>query len=351
MIERICHIGPALNVQGGISSVLVSYKKLFDLSDDHFIASYNGSFVKSLPRLFLVCLKLLFESHKSFDFYQIHTSAYGSFFRKFIISLCLRIRKQKYTIHVHGSQFKKFCNESSTILRYCIKTYFNMSSCVICITPDMKEFLITFLKNEKLLFFIVPNPCQTISSKPTDLESHILPVKIIFSGRYGKRKGVYDLINAFDQISFMVPTELYLFGDGEVDEVKERVSQSKKAQNIHVSNWLPHEEYLDKLGSFDFLVLPSYAETFGMSLVEAMGYGLPVISTFADGIPYVVENHKTGLLSKPGDILALKNAMEKLVNDIDLRVRMGKAGWERASTCFSGDVVKGKIETVYQSVK
>ena len=47
MIERVCHIGPALDVQGGISSVLVSYKKLFGLPRKNFIASYNGSFVSA----------------------------------------------------------------------------------------------------------------------------------------------------------------------------------------------------------------------------------------------------------------------------------------------------------------
>ena len=59
MIENVRHIGPALYVQGGISSVLVSYKKLFGIPESNFIASYNGSFVKSLPVLFFVCLKLL----------------------------------------------------------------------------------------------------------------------------------------------------------------------------------------------------------------------------------------------------------------------------------------------------
>lgn len=347
MIDRICHIGPALNVQGGISSVLVSYKKLFNLSDEHFLSSYNGSFLKSLPRLFFVCLKLLFGSHKRFEFYQIHTSSYGSFFRKFLISLCLRIRKQKYTIHVHGSQFKKFCNESSIILRYCIKTYFNMSSCVICITPDMKEFLSLFLKKNKRRFFVVPNPCQTISSMPTDLENHELPVKIVFSGRYGKRKGVYDLINAFNQAQFQVPVELHLFGDGEIEQVKEEVAKSHKAQSIYVSNWLPHKEYLKRLPSFDFLVLPSYAETFGMSLVEAMGYGLPVIATFADGIPFVVENQKNGFLNKPGDVDALIRTIEILAHDKSLRVQMGKNAWEDALKKFKGNIILSLLKNIY----
>lgn len=350
MIERICHIGPALNVQGGISSVLVSYKKLFDLSDDHFIASYNGSFVKSLPRLFLVCLKLLFESHKSFDFYQIHTSAYGSFFRKFIISLCLRIRKQKYTIHVHGSQFDKFCSGSPSILKHLIRHYFRKAEVIIVLSSEMDVFLKSF--DPKLVRFeTVPNPGENIAFAPAELNNRENPVRLIFSGRFGNRKGVFDLLNAYNNAVFSVPVILDLFGDGEINRVKECVQHNSKKNTITVSPWMKHEEYIKHLPSFDILILPSYAERFSMSLVEALGFGLPVISTFVGGTAEVVEDGVCGILHQPGDIEALQKAMEQLVNDKPLRVQMGRAGWERASVYFSGIVVKEKIENIYVSLK
>ena len=116
-------------------------------------------------------------------------------------------------------------------------------------------------------------------------------------------------------------------------------------------NVLKHEEYIKQLSSFDILVLPSYAERFSMSLVEALGFGLPVISTFVGGTAEVVEDGICGILHQPGDIEALQKAMEQLVNDKPLRVQMGRSGWERASVYFSGNVVKEKIETIYVSLK
>ncbi|NLE05550.1 MAG: glycosyltransferase family 4 protein [Crenarchaeota archaeon] len=350
MIDRICHIGPALDVQGGISSVLVSYKKLFGLSDKYFIASYNGSFLKSLPKLFLVCLKLLFGSHKHFDFYQIHTSSYGSFFRKYLISLCLRSRKQKYTAHIHGSEFDKFCTGAPSILKRIICHYFRKAKVIIVLSGEMETFLRNYDPSLNH-FATVPNPGENIAANPVDLKKHELPVKIIFSGRFGKRKGVFDLLMAYHKAEFSVPVTLHLFGDGEINKVKELVLQNGKKESIYVSPWLKHEEYIKQLSSFDILVLPSYAERFSMSLVEALGMGIPVISTFVGGTAEVVENNVCGFLHQPGDILALKNALEALVNDADLRIRMGQAGWERASTRFTGTVVKGKIETVYQSIE
>jgi len=171
--------------------------------------------------------------------------------------------------------------------------------------------------------------------------------KVSFSGRYGKRKGVYDLINAFNQAQFQVPVELHLFGDGEIEQVKEEVAKSHKAQSIYVSNWLPHKEYLKRLPSFDFLVLPSYAETFGMSLVDAVGYGLPVVFTFADVFPFVVENKNNRFLINPGDIKALTQALEILVHDKNLRVQMGKNAWEDALKKFKGNIILSLLNNIY----
>ncbi|MCF0216401.1 MAG: glycosyltransferase [Fibrobacteraceae bacterium] len=350
MIENVRHIGPALYVQGGISSVLVSYKKLFGIPESNFIASYNGSFVKSLPVLFFVCLKLLLCPEKNVACYQIHTSFNGSFLRKFIISLCLRFRGKKYIAHIHGSLFKEFCCKAPNILKCCIRSYFLHSQMVICITPDMREFMDEFVGKGRCRFVVVPNPCQTIAEKPIDLASHEKPVKIVFSGRFGHRKGVYDLIQAFSLAEFNVPVEMYLFGDGEFDKVRSVAEASSRKEKIHVSGWLTHGEYLKRLVEFDLLVLPSYAETFGMSLVEAMGLGIPVISTFSGGVPYVVENGQDGFLIDAGDVQSLAEKLKILADDDSLRIEMGKTAWKSCKTKFTGDVVLNLLEEYYQKM-
>jgi len=350
MIEKVRHIGPALYVQGGISSVLVSYKKLFNLPEEYFIASYNGSFAKSLPMLLLVCLKLLFCPEKGVAYYQIHTSFNGSFLRKFLISLCLRIRGKKYTTHIHGSRFKEFCSKAPAPLKYCIRSYFLHCQTVICITPDMQEFMDEYVGKGKCHFVVIPNPCQTIAEKPVDLSLHQLPVKIVFSGRYGHRKGVYDLIKAFSQADFKTPVEMFLFGDGEVEKVRSEAAASARGDKIHVSGWLTHAEYLNRLVEFDLLALPSYAETFGMSLVEAMGLGMPVVSTFSGGVPYVVMDGQDGFLVEAGDVSALSKKLEELVENQDLRIQMGKTGWNSCVTKFAGNVVLNLLEECYQKL-
>jgi glycosyltransferase involved in cell wall biosynthesis len=349
MLEKVCHIGPGFAVQGGISSVLVCYKKLFNLPEGNFIESYNGSFVRSLPVLLKVCLKLLFFPSKKFAFYQIHTSSYGSFYRKYLISRCLRFRGKKYTAHIHGSQFDKFCDEASPLLKWMLKDYFRHAERVLILSSEMKG-IVQSVDPSIEKFTTIPNPGADIADAPVDLDAHELPVQIIFSGRFGKRKGVYDLIDAFSKANFSVPVKLSLFGDGEVEQVRAAVKESPKCRDISVSSWVVHSEYVKMLPKYDLLVLPSYAERFSMSLVEALGFGLPAISTFVGGTAEVVKDGECGILCEPGDIQALTRALEKLVNDKALRVSMGRAGWERAHSCFSGSVVLQKLEQVYQEL-
>lgn len=349
MIKQVIQIGPALNVKGGISSVLTSYRKLFSLPSRNFISSYNGSFIRSIPLLFWVCFKLLLGSHKGIRCYQIHTSSYGSFFRKYIISLCLRARKQKYIVHVHGSVFDRFCLSSPSWIQKLIRSYFRHAVCIVVLSGEMERFLKEFDPALKR-FEIVPNPGEAIAEKPENLDTHKEPVKIVFSGRYGERKGVYDLIKAFEQAHFSVPVRLFLFGDGEIEKVKTAVGNSSQKEQIEVSPWLAHCEYLKKLPSFDLLVLPSYAERFSMSLVEALGFGLPVISTFVGGTAEVVQDGVTGILFNPGDIDALALALEKMVNHQPLRLKMGRAAWEHAQSQFTGKVVLKILERMYKDL-
>jgi len=82
----------------------------------------------------------------------------------------------------------------------------------------------------------------------------------------------------------------------------------------------------DLLSMMDLFVLPSLWEGLPLSLVLAMGAGLPVVSTSVAGIPELVLDGETGLLVPPGDVPALGAALARLVRSGDDRARLGRAG-------------------------
>jgi glycosyltransferase involved in cell wall biosynthesis len=94
-------------------------------------------------------------------------------------------------------------------------------------------------------------------------------------------------------------------------------------------------------------IMPSYYETFGISIVEAMAFGLPVVATNVGGIPEVIEDGVTGLLVPPGDSQALAETTLRLLRDPGLRECMGRAGRERVMAEFTVERVMKQTLDVY----
>ena len=83
-------------------------------------------------------------------------------------------------------------------------------------------------------------------------------------------------------------------------------------------------------------VLPSLGECFGIASVEAMASALPVIATNVGGAADIVDHEQTGFLIEPNDPLALGSALDRLVDDADLRTMMGVRGRSKAEQRFDG---------------
>jgi len=338
VIEKTIHIGPVFD--GGMGSVIQGYIKLFGLPKENAWNSYRNGFLKSLPCLFAICFKVLFIRQKEIVCYHLHSASRGSMLRKLIIALCLKLRDKKIIVHLHGGGTQKFYTQgiSTKILLW---TLIKISNAVICITEQMKNFI----KKERLKcrIFLIPNLCETIMEKSVDLAHHQEPVKIVYCGTFVKNKGFFDLIEAFEKAKFEYPVILDLFGNGIVPEIEKR--------NINIRGWVEHSEYLKLLPDYDFFVLPSYVEVFPMSILEAMGVGLPIIGTYAGGMPEMIENGKTGILFKAGDINELTAALEKLANDKNLRVEFGKNAWIRANNKYAPQLIQKLLEEIYSCQK
>jgi glycosyltransferase involved in cell wall biosynthesis len=94
-------------------------------------------------------------------------------------------------------------------------------------------------------------------------------------------------------------------------------------------------------------VLPSTREAQGISLLEAMARGVPVVASAVGGIPEVVTDGVDGRLVPPGDSDALADAIVELLRDDELRLRLGEAGRRTVVDQFSIDAQVRSIEAVY----
>ncbi len=102
----------------------------------------------------------------------------------------------------------------------------------------------------------------------------------------------------------------------------------------------------DLMAAMDVFALSSVNEGFGRVLVEAMASGLPVVATAVGGVPEVVEHEQTGLLTRPGDPAALAEAVQRLLDNPELRAAYGRRGRRRADA-FSIEQTVEDFERLY----
>lgn len=159
-------------------------------------------------------------------------------------------------------------------------------------------------------------------------------------------KGHKYLIEAFTILRERgVKSELWLAGQGKLhQELQEQVEALGLSDRVDFLDQLPHLELLDlySQGKIAIVVLPSLHEGIPVSLIEAMAYGVPVISTVVGGTPELLEGG-AGLLVPPKDSGALADAIERLVKDPELRKRLGEAGRKRVEDGFALESVVAKL--------
>ena len=155
---------------------------------------------------------------------------------------------------------------------------------------------------------------------------------ILFVGRFSKSKGIKTLINALSTIKNELKdtdTRLVIMGVdfGYQDEMEKLIKKLNLSEEIKVIKNPPRDDVISAYGESEFLVLPSQWELSPLVPLESFAFKKPVISTNSHGIPYTVQNNKNGILVEPENSLELSNAIMKLLNDSELRKKLGLSGY------------------------
>ena len=155
---------------------------------------------------------------------------------------------------------------------------------------------------------------------------------ILFVGRFSKSKGIETLINAFSIVkNELKDSDIHLVIMG-VDfgyqaEMEKLIKKLNLSEEIKVIKNPPRDDVISAYGESEFLVLPSQWELSPLVPLESFAFKKPVISTNSHGIPYTVQNNKNGILVEPENSFELSNAIVKLLNDTELREKLGQSGY------------------------
>jgi len=166
----------------------------------------------------------------------------------------------------------------------------------------------------------------------------------IYTGRLVSYKGLPELIRAWKDASPSLPgAMLLLVGSDENDkcnceqELRAAVAAANLGGSVRFTGRVP--DVYKYLQSSDALVFPTRNEAFGISAIEAMACGLPIISTLTGGLRDIVEPDVNGLVIEPGDETGIRNAILKMAGDRALRESLGKAALETVQTRYSRTIM------------
>jgi N-acetyl-alpha-D-glucosaminyl L-malate synthase BshA len=161
-------------------------------------------------------------------------------------------------------------------------------------------------------------------------------------------KRVRDVVRIFAEVNREIPSVLVMIGDG-----PDRPAAEEEARMLGVADSVSFLGKLDRiaplLAAADLFLLPSQSESFGLSALEALASGVPVIGTNAGGLPEVVRNGETGVLCRVGDIPGMATASLEILQDPKRWSEMSKLAAADARERFSRDAIVSKYESLYRT--
>jgi len=346
---NIIMMGSDLTVLGGVSEVVREYLKagLDKKVNLVLVPSHiDGSKFQKLLKLIQAIKTFLFLPWEKKSIVHMHLSHGASFFRKLLLMIIAKIKRQKVIMHLHGSDYEEFMHQSKlhTLLT---KWVFDQSDHIIVLSKRWENLLKNFTSNQNITTLY--NPATQLS----DTHHGQGNLKVLFLGRLGRRKGVYDLLDVITrdkhyyeerQVSFI------LAGDGETDEVLKRVKENTLEKIVDVPGWVSGAEKDAYLKNAHIFILPSYNEQMPMSILEAMAHGYPILATDIAGIPEMVEQGENGYLFSPGDLDAFEKYLKILCEDEQLREKMGLKSKQIINDKFDGHLITDKLVEIYGDV-
>lgn len=159
---------------------------------------------------------------------------------------------------------------------------------------------------------------------------------LLYAGYLARRKGAYELIEAFSRIRRRFPDALLVMcgGGSEKTQLRSMADELGIGAGLIMNGEVPPKQMNKWMKASDMLVLPSYTEGMPNVVMEAMACGLPVVATAVGGLPDAVGDCPGAILIPPRDVSALEDAITAVLGDGETRRRMGIAARERAQEKF-----------------
>lgn len=199
-------------------------------------------------------------------------------------------------------------------------------------------------------FTIVPGAVDTARFTPDPARLPSGPPVMLYHGRVDARKGVLDLLGAVELLRASGDEfRLVISGIGpDHDVTAEQIVARGLSELGSMSGYVDYDHVPEVYRRADIFVSPTYAEGFSNTILEAMASGLACVSCRSVGVIDCLRDGENGLLTEPGDVPGLADALRRVLREGELRARLAQAGLEECLRVYSWSSVGRQIIGVYE---
>jgi len=343
--RRVIMVSPSITDPGGISSVVRSLLAS-DLSEGWAIrqvGTVRGSgLARHLRGAAGVFRAVWHVATEPGSVVHVHMSYGGSFWRKAIVLATARALGRASVLHLHGSRFHTWAADGTKARSRAVRRVFGWPQVVVVLSHSWSERVREFSGRDDCV--VVPNPV-TIPLQPS---SGIGGHRVVFFGRLGERKGVYELLGAIAELQRGgVEAAWTLAGDGDVERVREIASGLPHPSQVSVPGWMSHDDVLHELSVASVFCLPSTDEGVPIAMLEAMAYGLACVVTAVGGIPEVVRDGENGIVVDVRDTDSLAHGLRRVLEDRDFAVKLGREARRGVESRYAISIVAREWDGIY----
>lgn len=353
-MTRVLVVATGRKTRGGITSVIKAHEVGSQWKKNHCVwvqTHRDGTFI---VKLWYLCTAIIrFLALVPFcDIVHFHFSECSSAKRKSYFLPIAKILGKKVISHFHSFSLDTTIRSQN---RHLYEYLFNKSDIILVLSEYWKKSLVDELGINENKVRVLYNPCPVVNISKMQMSKltseRIINKEILYAGTVYHRKGYDDLIRAFAKIAFMHKDWKIVFaGNGEIEEGIKLASELGIDDRIKFLGWVSGQEKHKAFMSATIFCLPSYAEGFPMSVLDAWAYGLPVVTTPVGGLPDVAIDGENMLLFNPGDIDALARQLEKMIVDEELRNCIALASIDFAEHKFNLNTINKQLGALYEEL-
>ncbi|KMT22610.1 glycosyltransferase [Clostridium cylindrosporum] len=313
--------------------------KVHSLGIDNSKVAYGGIFSKLnyVKRIFKI--RSLIKEIKPNILHAHYASSYG-----LLGSLC---KFHPFILSVWGSDIYSFPMESG-LKRKIIEHNLKCADYLMSTSQDMARETSKYTNKD---IMITPFGVDTSLFRPLDVKKDnkivIGAIKTLES-----HYGIDYLVKAFAILCNKHDNILLKIGGkgSQLDNLKALVKDLNIENKVEFLGFLSQDEIVKQFNVFDIAVVPSLHESFGVASIEAQATGTPVVVTNAGGLPETVEGDITGFIVNKGDENELSIAIDKLIVDEDLRIKMGESARSFIEKNYRVDENFKKVDELYRKI-